>query len=481
LLIFTLFTSLVFADKAENESVKIDEDSIPLDNREIKRGGTPTVNSFAEVLEEPQQAVVSISTKKKMSAMQQDPRQEFLHRFFGAPLPPRQSLGEEEMLPLGLGSGVLISENGYILTNNHVIKDDRGDDVDEIEVQLTDDRKFKAVLIGSDPKTDVAVLKIDESNLPYIKMANSDNIKVGDVVFAVGNPMGVGLTVTMGIISAKGRSSLNILGDNSYENFIQTDASINMGNSGGALVDSEGRLIGVNTAILSRSGGNIGIGFAIPVNMARSILLSIVNQGQVKRGYLGVQIRDLSDEMVQLFGLDTTKGVLVERVQDDTPAAKAGFKHGDVILKIGNHRVSTANELRWKVSQMIPGSEVSVTLVRDGREMELTVILGDLNTLSMVDPEADRVELFKGIHVKNIGSGEREQFELDEDIKGIIVTEVERTSPFARGFSPGMVILEINRIKVTDVSKSKDLLKDGINGLYVLDRGTYRYITIRKQ
>lgn len=478
LLILTVSTSGIFA-----RDIKINADDLPIDDKPINRNQGPNTNSFADVLDAPQKAVVSISTFVKMGNQRTDPRMEMWHRFFGIPLErnqPQKSHSGEEERELGLGSGVLISEDGFILTNNHVIKDERGNDVDKIEVTLSDDRKFQAILIGSDPQTDVAVLKIDQDNLPFIPMATSENLKVGDIVFAVGNPMGVGLTVTMGIVSAKGRSALGILGQNSYENFIQTDASINMGNSGGALVDSEGRLVGINTAILSRSGGNIGIGFAIPITMARNILLSLVNQGEVKRGYLGVQIRDITDELASIFGLSNSQGALVEHVQENTPAEKAGIKHGDVIVAVEDKMIKDTNGLRLTISQITPGTSIKIQIIRNGNEMTKKVTLGDMESLAGTVGSARSHEIVKGVEVAELTKAYKNEFEIEEDLSGVVVTSVSDDSPYSRGFRQGMVILEINRKAVSSVEDCKQFLKDGMNGLYVYERGVYKFLTIRK-
>ncbi len=465
-------------------AASISEESIQLDDSVIERNQDSTVNSYSDVLEGPQKAVVSVSTKVKMNSASMDQRQEFMHRFFGIPHDRiRPESGDhtgdkEEFRPLGLGSGVIISEDGYILTNNHVIEGERGDNVDKIEVSLADGRKFEAELVGSDPQTDVAVLKIAEEGLPFIKMANSDNLKVGDVVFAVGNPMGVGLTVTMGIVSAKERSSLNILGGKSYENFIQTDASINMGNSGGALVDSKGRLIGVNTAILSRSGGNIGIGFAIPIKMARSIMLSLVNQGEVRRGYLGVQIKNLTDELASYFNLPNNQGSFVEHVQTGTPAEEAGIKYGDVIVAVQGVSIKDSDALRLNVSQISPGADVEVTLIRESEELTLKVTLGDLETLS-AGKKKKTFEIIKGIEVSELDTVHRKNYEIDEDVNGVVVSNIEKGSPYERGFKLGMVIIEINRVPVSSLNDCKDNLRIGMNGFYVLEKGIYKFLTIR--
>jgi len=299
---------------------------IKFDSSPVGEGGSRLVSSYADVVEPVQKAVVSVySTKIVRERVRVDP---FFRQFFGD-----QAIPERESKQKGLGSGVIVSPNGYILTNNHVVAD-----ADELKVSLADGREVIAKVIGTDEKTDVAVIKIDVENLPVATLADSDKLRVGDIVFAVGNPLGVGQTVTMGIVSALGRNDVGILANDQiggYENFIQTDASINQGNSGGALVDAKGRLVGLNSAILSSTGGNIGIGFAVPTNLAVSILNSLIATGKVQRGYLGVAGQNLDPKLAESLGVDrATKGVAISDVVKDSPAAKAGLKRNDIIVKI---------------------------------------------------------------------------------------------------------------------------------------------------
>ena len=294
----------------------------PISDTPVDRSNLGAIVSFSDVLENVNPAVVGVYPSRivRVSDRRSNPYDELLRRYFGFPIPEDQGgVAEERKLPQGIGSGVIISDDGYILTNFHVVTDERGAQADEILVKLTDDREFTAEVVGSDQRTDVAVLKIDAENLPSLEMADSDKLRVGDIVFAVGNPLGVGLTVTMGIVSATGRSDLHLLGREGYENFIQTDASINPGNSGGPLVDAVGRLVGINTAIISRTGGNIGIGFAIPITLARNVLLNLIESGTVKRGFLGVNIRNLDPDMAEAFGLEDTEGALIEDAKDGPP------------------------------------------------------------------------------------------------------------------------------------------------------------------
>jgi Do/DeqQ family serine protease len=271
---------------------------------------------------------------------------------------------------MALGSGVIVHADGTILTNHHVV-----DGAEQIKVELPNHRVFDAKVIGSDPPSDLAVLKIDAKDLPVLALADSDKVRVGDIALAIGNPLGIGQTVTAGIISAKSRYTG--LSDGSFEDFLQTDAPINQGNSGGALIDSTGELIGINSQILSTSGGNIGIGFAIPSNMARNVMDQLIKTGKVHRGQLGVGIQPMTPELAQQFGLSETRGVLVNTVAENGPAAKAGIRRGDVIVAFNGKPVSDGNTLRNQIAGTLPGTEVKLTIVRDKREQEIPVTLGE--------------------------------------------------------------------------------------------------------
>ncbi len=314
--------------------------------------------SFRTAAHKASAAVVSISTSKapKNHPNSNDP----WFRFF---------FGDQDNEPqVGLGSGVIVSPGGYVLTNNHVV-----DGADEIEVILNDNRQARAKIIGTDPDSDLAVLKIELDRLPVIVLGNSDNLQVGDQVLAIGNPFGVGQTVTSGIVSALGRNQLGI---NTFENFIQTDAAINPGNSGGALVDTSGNLLGINTAIYSRSGGNMGIGFAIPVSTAKQVLESIVKEGQVTRGWIGVEPSELSPELAETFGIKATRGVIITGVLQNGPAALAGIRPGDVITGVAGKPVRDVSELLSQVAALKPGTTARFSLLRQDNRMELDVVPG---------------------------------------------------------------------------------------------------------
>ena len=311
--------------------------------------------SFRQAAQKAAPAVVSITVQQK--ARSKSRKVDPWFRFFEEP--------EEDSPAGGMGSGVIVSPEGYILTNNHVIEG-----ADEIEVSLNDGRSTRAKVIGTDPETDLALLKIDLPNLPVIVLGQMSALQVGDAVLAIGNPFGVGQTVTSGIVSALGRKQLGI---NTFENFIQTDAAINPGNSGGALVDVQGNLLGINTAIYSRSGGNMGIGFAIPVSTARQVLEGIVKDGQVTRGWLGVEPTEITPEMAETFGLKQTQGVIITGVLQDGPAAKAGIKPGDVLLRVAGKDIQNVGELLTHIAALPPGQQVKVELARRNAAMTLDV------------------------------------------------------------------------------------------------------------
>lgn len=450
----------IFAAKAEKKAQPNKRPTVLIDDTPLpaKAG---VVLSYADVVEPVQKAVVSITSTKIVHERLANPlfRQLFPH----LPEPERESKQE------GLGSGVIVSPDGYILTNNHVVEG-----ADELEISLSDGRKFIAKLIGSDPKTDVAVVKVDADKLPVVTLADSDKIRVGDVVFAVGNPLGIGQTVTMGIVSAKGRN-VGILGDvGGYEDFIQTDAAINMGNSGGALVDARGRLVGVNSAIISPSRGNIGIGFAIPINMASSVMNSLVETGTVARGYLGVSTDNLTPDFAEQLGLPpNTKGVMISDIVPGSAAEKAGLKLTDVILAVNDHPVSTLEELRLMIARMAPGAAAKLKVFRDGQERTIDVVL---------DQFADNPdELFTGVSVRPLTNEDRQRLRLERRVNGLIVSRVDDDSPFRDHLLPDVVIMEINRAPVSDLAGARRLVKSGRNFLLVYYRGSARFLVINEE
>jgi serine protease Do/serine protease DegQ len=440
---------------------EIKKDLTPLND-----GKSAVILSYADVLEPVQKEVVSIdSTRTVHERVQANP---LLRQFFGEI--PDQDRESKEM---GLGSGVIVSSDGYILTNNHVVAD-----ADELTVELADGRKFPAKVVGADPKTDIAVVKIDASGLPAITFADSDKLRVGDVVFAVGNPLGVGETVTMGIVSAKGRNNLGILDDDEgrtkgYEDFIQTDAAINMGNSGGALVDAKGRFVGINSAIVSPSRGNIGIGFAVPVNMAASVMKSLIETGTVTRGFLGVMGDMVTPEIAEQVHLPKdANGLIVTDTEADSPADKAGLKRGDVIVAVNGKPIHDQEELRLTISQMPPGTKVTLSTARDGKPMVLSA------TLAQFSEKPN--ELLPGVEVGKLTDDVRRHLGIDSRIVGLVVAKVEEKSAYAQDLPQGAVIVEINRSPVDDLAAAKALLHTGHNLLLVYYQGFQRYLVVTK-
>jgi len=488
-----LFAAVTGALTIYGQNVVKDQDSnsvaqpFTVDETPIDRSNTHQFFSYASMLDTVTPAVVTVATSSVVRVMrnQMDPMQELMRRFYGLPAPENRNapsnggaVEEERRVPNGMGSGVIISSNGYILTNNHVISDSSGDAADEITVTLPGGREFTAKLVGRDPQTDVALIKIEAEGLPVLTMADSDNLKVGDVVFAVGNPMGLSQTVTMGIVSALGRSRLGILGDRGYEDFIQTDASINPGNSGGALVDAQGRLVGINTAILSRTGGNIGIGFAIPSTMARSIVSSLVDNGKVDRGYLGVTIRNLDPMLAESFGVESGKGSLIEGVKADSPAELAGLKRGDIIVGVDGKHISSESELRIHVAQKKPGTIIKISYIRDGAKHEADVTLGSLSDSGLI-AGVNGESLLEGVSVRPITDELAKQYELSSN-DGIVITSVSAESPFSRILAVGMQIIEVNDVPVKSVSQAVKLLKKAaVNRLWITYHGQNGYVAIR--
>jgi serine protease Do len=378
----------------------------------------------------------------------------------------------------GLGSGVIVTKDGYILTNNHVV-----DHADQVKVSLQDGREFTAKVVGRDPKSDIAVVKIDASDLPVVPIADSSKVQVGDIVLAIGNPFGVGQTVTEGIVSAKDRGNMGI---EDYEDFIQTDAAINPGNSGGALVDVEGRLIGINTAILSRSGGNQGIGFAIPSDLARNVMVSLVKYGHVTRGYLGLMIQDLNPALAKEFDVKTHEGALVGEVVPDGPAAKAGLKDGDVIVAFNGKQVSDSRQLRLEASETAPGTRVPVKILRNGEQKTLDVTLKQLPGQEQVaannsSGNEDNGTL-NGVTVEDLTPQLRQQFDIPENVKGAVVDDVKQDCAAAEaGLKPGDVIEEINRHTVKNAAEAVQLTenaKDKHTLVRVWEKGGSHYVVV---
>ncbi len=427
-------------------------------------------------------SVVTVASTKtvkynpRMSPFSNDP---FFRRFFGD-APDR----EGEQTQRGLGSGVVVSEDGYILTNAHVVAQ-----ADDIEVYLYDDRVLKAEVKGADEASDVAVLKIDAKDLPALLLADSDRAEVGDIVLAIGSPYELGNTVTMGIISAKGRTDLRILGKDGIEDFIQTDAAINPGNSGGALINLNGELVGINTAIFTRTGGYQGIGFAIPANLARRVMDSLIQHGEVVRGWLGVGIQNITPELAEQFGLKDTKGVLVSGVEDNSPAASAGFKTGDVIRKVNGRDVDSPTALRSMIGTKAPGAEVTLDIVTDGQEGTRVVKIGkapkDLEAVASGQPGVNGdTELLPGVWVSDLTSETRDSMGLPKSAQGVVITRTDAEKvKSSMPLQPGDLILAVNQQKVASVVEAQQVIKAGKRDtvLLLVQRGRYTIFTTVKK
>jgi len=436
--------------------------------------------AFRSVAKKVSPAVVFIKVEKTIPVSTgmngfSSPDEEFLRHFFGRPQPfkgpERSPRNRKEM---GQGSGSIISPDGYILTNNHVVGD-----ADRVQVKLQDGREYEAKIVGTDPPTDLAVIKIDDSDLPFLRLGDSDRLEVGDWVLAVGNPFGLSHTLTAGIVSAKGRSGMGL---NDYENFIQTDAAINPGNSGGPLVNLDGELVGINTAIFSRSGGSMGIGFAIPVNMAKQIRDQLIEHGQVTRGRLGVYIQELTKELATSFGLDSDRGILVSQVIKDSPAEKGGLKRGDVIGKLDGKKVDRLADFRNKIALTPPGSKVALSILRDGVAREIRVTIGNLDageTASSVG-SGDLPKLGLGLQALTPELAERLGYQGEQ---GVLVGAVEAGSAAAEaGIERGDLIQEIDRQAVSSPEEAGKILNQtgGKTHLLLIRHGAAtRYLALK--
>jgi serine protease Do len=421
--------------------------------------------------------VVNISSSKVVKTPtgfsgqmpQMMPMDPFFRQFFGdnsgrqfdIPQNPREDRERS------LGSGVIVSPEGYILTNNHVVAG-----ATEIRVTASDKHEYKARIVGTDPRTDIAVLKIDATNLPAVTIADSSKVQVGDYALAIGDPFGVGETVTMGIVSATGRTNLGI---EDYEDFIQTDAPINPGNSGGALVNDRGELIGINTAILSHgSGGNEGVGFAVPSNLARNVMDQIVRNGKVTRAFMGVSIQEVSPELAKAFGEAEPRGALVGDVSSGSPAEKSGLQKGDIIVELNGKPITDSNQLRMSISMMAPDATANLKVLRNGSELDMAVKLGVLPTdkeQASVEP-ANPQGALEGVSVGNVSNEAVQQLGLPANTQGVVVTDINPSSPVAdSGLRQGDVIQEVNHQPVTNVSDfDRAVRKAGKNPLLLVNR-----------
>ncbi|MDB2386804.1 Do family serine endopeptidase [Shewanella sp.] len=415
------------------------------------------IPSLAPMLQKTTPAVVAVAVSGTHVSKQKLPD---AFRYFFGPNAPREQVQERPFR--GLGSGVIIdAEEGYIVTNNHVI-----DGADNILIGLHDGREVEAKLIGADPESDIALIQIKADNLTALKRADSDKLQVGDFAVAIGNPFGLGQTVTSGIVSAMGRSGLGI---EMLENFIQTDAAINSGNSGGALVNLNGDLIGINTAIVAPGGGNVGIGFAIPANMVNNLVDQILEHGEVRRGVLGVLGQDLTRELAKGFGINTQHGGFINEVMPDSAAAKAGIKVGDVITSVNGRNIKSFQELRAKVATMGAGSKVEFGLIRDGDKKVVTAVLG--KSTQTAEAESGALHpMLKGAKLENSKN------------TGVILTDIAQGSPAAAsGLVKGDIIVGVNRKKINDLNSLKSVLKDqkGSVALKIKRDNTRIYLILR--
>jgi len=433
--------------------------------------------AMAEISAAVKPAIVNISTTRtvKISGgtdpFQDDP---FFRHFFGDNFGRRQP---KEQKSAALGSGVIVSSEGYIITNYHVVKD-----ADEIKVLLSDKREFKGKVIGSDPKTEISVVKIEATDLPTLKWGDSDALEVGEIVLAVGNPFGLNQTVTMGIVSAVGRANVGIA---DYEDFIQTDAAINPGNSGGALVNVRGQLVGINTAIFSTSGGYQGIGFAIPSNMVKTIMDSLIKKGKVVRGWLGVSIQRITPELAKQFKLRNENGVLVSDVTENSPAEKSGLKRGDVIVEYDGKKTDEPSQFRNMVAGTSPGEEHTIKVVREDQILKLKVTVGELPSDQQQAESGSYQNVLRGVGVLDITPELAKKLNLPVRIKGVIVNEIDEDSPAAGALMRGDVIQEVNRKKVNGVKDYQETVAKigkGDNVLLLVYRGgSSVYITLSQK
>jgi serine protease Do len=464
--IITLYLSIFFV---AGTLFAGDEENIALLDRSAK--------AFAAVVKKAGPAVVHVRVEKSVNTIGRtgghrpnpndffnDP---FFEQFFGPQFKGRQNpYGQQprRFKQQAAGSGFIISQDGYILTNNHVVEE-----ADKITVRLDDEREFEAEVIGTDPQSDVALIKIEGKKLPVLPLGNSDKLEVGEWVIAIGSPFELNQTVTVGVVSAKGR---NRMGINDYENFIQTDAAINPGNSGGPLLNIHGEAIGINTAIFSRSGGYMGIGFAIPINMAKNIEQQLQKHGKVTRGWLGVMIQDVNKDLATSFDLDSTQGVLVSGVTEDSPAAKADLKQGDVIIALDGKSLVNVAELRNSIAMTAPGSKLILTVIRNGKEHKLPVTIGEQpSEFGSVAKQTGKSPLDNmGLSLQNLTPALADQLGYKKN-QGVLIADVAPNSPARRvGIQAGQLIEEVNKTRVHNLKELKQVLKKSKNPKQVLLR-----------
>lgn len=421
-----------------------------------------SAKAFTSVVKEAKPAVVHVEVEKTVTANNYGQNHEFFNnpffeRFFGPQQRgPQQQRRQKQQ---GQGSGFIISKDGYILTNNHVVEN-----ADKITVTLSDNEKMEAKLIGTDPQSDVALIKIENGkDLPVIPMGNSDALEVGEWVIAIGNPFGLSQTVTVGVVSAKGRSRVGI---NEYENFIQTDAAINPGNSGGPLLNIYGEVVGINSALFSRTGGYMGIGFAIPINMVKAIEDQLHKHGKVTRGWLGVAIQDVDENLAKSFGLDEAQGILISGVQNDSPADKGGLKQGDVILKLNGTVLKDVNDLRNRIALIIPETKADLQIVRDGKTKNIDLVIGeqpsDFGRTGQLKSGKHSLEDF-GLSFQELTPEIAEQLGY-QDEEGVLVSDVVPDSIASEaGLKPGHLVQEINKQPVKNLKDMEEIIENAEN------------------
>jgi len=473
ILSFVLLTPFLIHSAGYAEQPQISHESIDfLTKTEVL---TKAGEAMAEIAEFVKPAIVNVSTIKteKLSETQLNPmfNDPFFRRFFGDRF--RRPEAPREHKSMSLGSGVIVSSDGYILTNTHVVKD-----ADKIKVTLSDKREFAGKVIGNDPKTEISVIKIDATDLPTIPMGDSDQLKVGELVLAIGNPFGLNQTVTMGIVSAVGRANVGIA---EYEDFIQTDAAINPGNSGGALINARGKLVGINTAIFSTTGGYQGIGFAIPSNMAKTVMKSLIEIGKVIRGWFGVSIQAITPELAQQFQLKQDYGTLVADVVEGSPAERAGIKRGDVIVEFDGKEIKEPFQLRNMVAGTKPGDTKEVKIIRDGKAMTLEVTIGELPSETEKAPTAYDNAL-NGVEVQNLTPEIYRELNIPSKIRGVVVTNIESGSAAESTLIPGDVIIEIDRKAVTNTDEYENIVSQIKTGkiitVLIFRKGATLFVTI---
>ena len=458
---FIFFVSLILAHVIYADTGDLSSSYYPnfhIDDAPLERPG-PLLSSYSTILKEVIPTVVGIYTKQSTQ------------------LGINEEIDEENILnkPFGVGSGLIIDKKGFIITNSHVILDEKENIAEKITVELQDKSTWSATLVAMDKATDLAILKVNRSFENSAVLGNSSHLEIGDIVFAIGNPHSVGLTVTMGIISAKGRSSLGILGYGSYENFIQTDAAINFGNSGGPLIDAQGRVIGINTAIYSKNGGNIGLGFSAPINLVKKIANDLIRHGIVVRGYIGVLPENISKEIQSTFNIpEDIQGAFIRKVQENLPAAQAGLKAGDIITEINGRNIKSAEELRLFVSQNKPGNILDITVYRLNRFEEIEVKVSSLSNTPIRVKEKE----LPNVITTSLNLPYREAYQIPDDINGILVISQKNEDSDLNLLHEGMVIQEINDRPITKPKQISSFLRHGSNRLYIWNQGNQQFLRI---